>query len=215
MTNYLALLAAAVALSAGACSAADAPAAPAKAKPASAPAPANPAAPPAAVATHYVKAPAGSSLAFTFVQEGAASAGSFKQFTTELGYDEKNPAAGSLKVQVQIASIDTLDKDRNDTLAGADLFDTQKFPTAQYVANSFARRADGTLEAVGKLTLRGVTHDLRLPLKITRTATGLELSGSAAIKRLDYGVGQGDWKSTESVADEVKLQYKVALVQAK
>ena len=80
---------------------------------------------------------------------------------------------------------------------------------------SFAKRADGGLEAVGKLTLRGVTRDLRLPLKIIRTATGLELSGETAIKRLDYGVGQGEWKSTESVGDEVKLQYKVSLIKAK
>ena len=58
--------------------------------------------------------------------------------------------------------------------------------------------ADGGLEAVGKLTLRGVTHDLRLPLTIKPTADGLELSAKTAIKRLDYGVGQGDWKSTEA-----------------
>ncbi len=68
---------------------------------------------------------------------------------------------------------------------------------------------------MGKLTLRGVTHDLRLPLKIVKTATGLELSGETAIKRLDYGVGQGDWKATDGVGDEVKIQYKVALVKAK
>ncbi len=63
--------------------------------------------------------------------------------------------------------------------------------------------------------MRGVTHDLRLPLKIVPTAAGLELSGETAIKRLDYGVGQGEWKSTEGVGDEVKIQYKVALVKAK
>lgn len=169
----------------------------------------------AATAPRYVQAPAGSSLTFTFVQEGAASKGSFKQFATELGYDDKSPATGSLKVQIQVASVDTADKDRNEMLAGADLFDAQKFPAAQYVAESFAKGANGTLEAVGKLTLRGVTRDLRLPLKITRTASGLELSGETAIKRLDYGVGQGDWKSTESVGDEVKVQYKVSLIPAK
>jgi polyisoprenoid-binding protein YceI len=173
------------------------------------------AAPAAGAPPRYVQAPAGSTLTFTFVQEGAASKGSFRQFSTELAYDEKKQAQGSLKVQIQMASVDTEDKDRNDMIAGADLFDTQKFPAAQYTAGSFARSANGTLEAVGRLTLRGVTRDLRLPLKIVRTATGLELSGETAIKRLDYGVGQGDWKSTESVADEVKVQYKVSLIPAK
>lgn len=198
MTNYVPALAAVFCLVSGAASAAETPTT-AAAKTA---------------LPRYVQAPAGSSLTFTFVQEGAASKGSFKQFTTELRYDEKSPAAGSLNVKVQTATVDTQDKDRDEMITGVDLFDAQKYPAAQYVANSFAKRADGGLDAVGKLTLRGVTKDLRLPLKISRTATGLELSGEAAIKRLDYGVGQGDWQSTESVGDEVKLQYKVALVKA-
>jgi polyisoprenoid-binding protein YceI len=173
------------------------------------------AAPAAGAPPRYVQAPASSTLTFTFVQEGAASKGSFRQFSTELAYDEKAPTLGSLKVQIQMVSVDTEDKDRNDILAGADLFDAPKFPTAQYTAGSFAKGANGSLEAVGKLTLRGVTRDLRLPLKIVRTAMGLELSGETAIKRLDYGVGQGDWKSTESVGDEVQVQYKVSLIPAK
>jgi polyisoprenoid-binding protein YceI len=211
MTNYFAAMTAAAALVAGACSAADAPAPPATTKPAAAQA----AAPVAGGLPRYVQAPAGASLTFTFVQEGADSKGSFKQFTTELVFDEKSPATGSLKVQVQVASVDTQDKDRNEMITGSDLLDAQKFPTAQYVASAFAKNPDGSLVAVGKLTLRGVTRELRLPLKISRNATGLDLSGETAIKRLDFGVGQGDWKSTESVADEVKIQYKVSLVKAK
>ena len=166
-----------------------------------------------AASFNYTQGP-GSTLTFTFDQAGAASQGSFKQFTTELAYDEENLAASSLSVTVQIASLDTQDKDRDSTLAGADLFDTQTFPTATYVADSITRSSNGKLEAVGKLTLRGVTRDLRIPFVITPTATGLELTGEMSIKRLDYGVGQGEWQSTEWVGDTVKLQYKVALVEA-
>ena len=216
MTNYRISLAALAVLLTGACHAADTPATPrpAAAKPAAAPAAS--AAPVAAATTapRWIQAP-GSSLTFTFDQAGAASKGTFKQFNTELVYDEKSPTTGSLSVKVPIASIDTQDQERNDMLVGADLFDAQKYPTAQYTASSLAHTAAGGLEAVGKLTLRGVTKDLRLPLKIVPTASGLELSGATSIKRLDYGVGQGDWQSTEGVADEVKIQYKVALTRAK
>jgi polyisoprenoid-binding protein YceI len=199
MTNYVSAFAVSLCVLAGNTFAGDTPAAPASTTTA---------------LPRYVQAPAGSSLTFVFVQEGAASKGSFRQFTTELRYDEKAQAAGSLSVMVQTASVDTQDKDRDEMVTGPDLFDAQKFPTAQYVASAFTKRADGGLDAVGKLTLRGVTKDLRLPLKIVRTAAGLALSGEAAIKRLDFGVGQGDWQSTESVGDEVKLQYKVMLVKA-
>jgi polyisoprenoid-binding protein YceI len=117
-------------------------------------------------------------------------------------------------VTIQIASLDTQDKDRDSTLASADFFDTQKFPAAQYVATSLAQRAGGGLEAVGKLTVRGVTRDLRVPLTLRATTGGLALTGQVSLKRLDYGVGQGEWKSTEWIGDEVKLQYNVALVKA-
>lgn len=217
MTNYFVLLAAAAVLSSAACSAADPPAprpsttppAPAPAKPAGASIAAAPAGT-SSSAANYRQA-AGASLAFSFMQAGAENHGSFRQFSTTFTWDEKNPAACKLEVTVQTASLDTQDKDRNDTMAGPDLLDARKFPTARYSAGSCARRADGGTEAVGKLTLHGVTKDLRVPLAVKPVASGLELSGEVTIKRLAFGVGQGDWNSTESVGDDVKLQYKVPL----
>src|SRR6187551_766579 len=103
MTNYILALTASAALVTGACHAADSPA---TSKPAAA---ASAAAASANSLPHWVQAPAGSSLTFTFDQGGAASKGSFKQFTTELVYDEKSPAVGRLDVKIQIASIDTQD----------------------------------------------------------------------------------------------------------
>jgi polyisoprenoid-binding protein YceI len=195
-TSYRARLGACVLLAAAVCSGADAPAGK-----------------PAATAARYVQAK-GASLTFAFVQAGAENSGAFRQFATELQYDADQLAASSLKVTVQIASLDTQDKDRDTELLGADLFDAKQFPTAQFVASSFAKGANGGVEAVGKLTLRGVTRDLRLPLSIHSTANGVEISGETTLRRLEYGVGQGDWKSTEWVGDEVKLQYKVPLAKA-
>ncbi|HTU64698.1 MAG TPA: YceI family protein [Steroidobacteraceae bacterium] len=223
MTNYLVSLAT-LALFAGSASAQSGAQSGQPGKPSAAAKPASAAPAPAATATatpaaakpavtlpHYVQA-AGSSLGFAFEQAGAQSNGAFRQFTTKFDYDEKNLAASRLDVTVQIGSLDTQDKDRDDTLKSADLFDAAKFPTATFVASSLARGASG-VEAVGKLTIRNVTKDLRLPLGIKPTASGLELSGSVTIKRLDYGVGQGEWKSTESAGDPVKITYKVVMAK--
>ena len=222
MTNYIASLAAGALLFTAACSAGEGPAP----KPATAPAanpevpkppavPAAPKPPPApGMLPRYVQAKDAGSLEFDFVQAGAASQGRFRQFTTELQYDEQQLAASRLEVTVQIASLDTQDKDRDDTLKSAELLDAGKFPTAQYHATSFARRGNG-VEAVGKLTLHGVTRTLRIPLTSRKAADGVEISGETTIKRLDYGVGQGDWKSTEWVGDEVKLRYRGPLTRAK
>ncbi len=220
MTNYLAILGATLSLFAAACHASQDTAKPAAVKPAAA-APAS-AATPAAAATPATGAPprytqnaAKSSLKFTFEQAGAAASGNFKKFTTVLIYDEKNLAASSLNVRVEIASVDTQEPERDAMLKDADLFNAAKYPAATFVASSLAKRADGGLEAVGKLTIRDTTHDLRLPLTLKPTADGLELSGKTAIKRLDYGVGQGEMKATDSVGDEVKIEYVVSLVRSR
>lgn len=192
MTNYITLLAASALTVGGACAAA---------------------ATPAGSVPHFAQAPGTGSLTFTFMQAGAENRGSVKQFHTEMVYGE-DLAACALEVTVQMTSLDTQDKDRDDTLAGPDLLDTKKHPTARYVADSFAK-ANGRLEAVGKLTLRGVTRDLRIPLTLRAAGNGYELSGEVTIERLDFGIGQGEWQSTEWVGDEVKLQYKVPLSRSK
>ena len=40
------------------------------------------------------------------------------------------------------------------------------------------------------------------------------LTGKTTIHRLDFGVGQGDWKSTEWVGTDVTVSYNVRLVAA-
>jgi len=219
MTNYLAILGATLSLFAAACHASQDTAKPAAVKPAAA-APASAATPAATTPAtgappRYAQNAAKSSLKFTFEQAGAAASGNFKKFTTVLIYDEKNLAASSLNVRVEIASVDTQEPERDAMLKDADLFNAAKYPAATFAASSLAKRADGGLEAVGKLTIRDTTHDLRLPLTLKPTPDGLELSGKTAIKRLDYGVGQGEMKATDSVGDEVKIEYAVSLVRSR
>jgi polyisoprenoid-binding protein YceI len=220
MSNYLAILGVTLSLSAAACHASQDSGKLAAAKPA-ATAPAISAAPAAAAAPataapalpRYTQNAAKSSLKFTFEQAGAAASGSFKKFTTVLLYDDKNLAASSLNVRVEIASLDTQEQERDGMLKDAELFNAAKYPAATFAASSLAKRADGGLEAVGKLTIRDITHNLRLPLILKPTPEGFDLSGKIAIKRLDYGVGQGEWKATDSVGDEVKIEYTVSLVR--
>lgn len=162
----------------------------------------------------YTQAAAGNSLQFTFTQLDAASAGDFKKFSTVLVFDENNLAGSSLHVTVDVGSLDTQDGERDGALKGADLFNAQQFPSATFSATSLSKSATGGFLAKGKLTLRGVTKDLALPLTLKPISNGVELTGATTIKRLDFGVGQGDWKSTDSVGDAVKIEYKVNLVRA-
>ncbi len=171
----------------------------------------------AADAPSYVLDPAKSSLEFSFTQAGAANKGKFTRFPVSFTFSPDAPSAGRLSVTIEVASLDTGDKERDDTLRGADLFAVAKYPQAQYLATQFAKTASG-YEAIGKLPIRGVTHDARVPFTF-RTASEAGgnvgyMVGKTTIKRLDYGVGQGDWKATDQVGDEVGVSFALRLVPA-
>ena len=169
----------------------------------------------AETATHYVLDPAKSTLQFTFTQAGAKNQGRFRSFPVTFDFSPANPAAGHLEVTVEMSSVDTGDKERDDTLHSDDLFAVTKFPQAHFSATRFNKTANG-FEAVGKLTIRGVTHDLTVPFTFrTATENGAAagyMDGRTSIKRLDYGVGQGDWKATDQLANDVGVSFALRLI---
>jgi len=179
---------------------------------------ADPAEPPAAAATatatHYVLDPAKSSLEFGFLQAGAKNKGRFKQFAVSFDFSSANLGAGRLDVTVEMNSVDTGDEERDTTVRGTDLFSVAKFPQAHFTASQINKTAAG-YEAVGKLTIRGVTRDMRVPFTFrTATENGAAagyMSGKTSLRRLDYGVGQGDWKATDQVGDEVDVSFALRL----
>ena len=155
-------------------------------------------------------ADATSRLEFTGVQAGAPFKGVFHQFTAAVDFDPAALATARIEVTIDMNSVDSGDKDRDGTMRGADIFDVAHFPSAHYVTRSVTRTATG-FSAVGALTLHGVTKDVPIEFKFAPAGAGATLNGTADLKRLDFGVGRGDWKSTEWVADAVKIVFSLNL----
>src|SRR5579863_1930287 len=168
-------------------------------------------------APHYTLDQAKSSLEFAFTQAGALNKGHFGRFPVTMDFSADNLAASRLEVAVDVNSLDTGDKDRDDTLRGADLLSVSKFPQAQFSAAQIVKTATG-FEASGKLTIRGVTRDTRVPFSFrTASEQGAAvgyMSGKVTIRRLDFGVGQGEWKATDQVGNEVTVSFALRLISA-
>jgi len=167
--------------------------------------------------THYSLDQAKSSLEFAFTQAGAVNKGRFGRFPVTVDFSAANLAASRLEVSVEVTSLDTGDKDRDDTLRGAELFAVAKFPQAHFSAARIVKIAAG-FEAQGKLTIRGVTRDARVPFTF-RTASEhgaavAYMAGKLSIRRLDFGVGQGEWQATDQVGNEVTVSFALRLAAA-
>jgi polyisoprenoid-binding protein YceI len=164
----------------------------------------------AAAAATFSADPQQSRLEFVGVQAGAEFKGVFHKFTAAVEFAPDSLASSHFDVQIELNSVDSMDKDRDTAIRGADIFDVAHWPTAHYVTRSFTKTATG-FSAVGALTLRGVTKDVPIDFQFSQSANGAKLEGNAKLKRLDFGAGQGDWKSTEWVADAVKVSFILAL----
>jgi polyisoprenoid-binding protein YceI len=166
---------------------------------------------------HYLSDQAQSLLEFAFKQAGAENKGKFTRFPVKFDFSPDNLGGSRLEVTVDMNSLDTGDKERDDTLRGADLFNVAKFPQAHFLATQFAKTANG-YEAIGKLTIRDATRDARLPFTFrSGGAAGASFAymiGRTTLKRLDYGVGQGDWKATDQVGNDVVVSFSVRLAPA-
>jgi polyisoprenoid-binding protein YceI len=154
--------------------------------------------------------PAPSRLEFVGVQAGAEFKATFHKFTAAIDFAPDALANSHFDVEIDLNSVDSMDKDRDKTMRGSDIFDVAHFPTAHYVTRSFTKTAAG-YSAVGALTMHGVTKDVPIDFQFVTSPGGAKLEGTAKLKRLDFGVGQGDWKSTEWVPDAVKVAFSLVL----
>jgi len=164
----------------------------------------------AAAGASYTSDPQQSRLEFVGVQAGAEFKGVFHKFTSNVDFAPEALATSRIDVQIDMNSVDSLDKDRDTTIRGKDVFDVAHNPTAHYITKSITKTATG-FSAVGALTLRGITKDVPIEFQFANQAAGAKLSGSAKLNRLDFGVGQGDWKSTDTVGDAVKINFSFVL----
>ena len=161
-------------------------------------------------ATQWTLQPKESKLTFVGTQAGAEFEGTFERFTADIKFDPQDLAGSRFDVKIDMASANTRDSERDDTIKSDDLFAVKQFPSAHYVADRFAAKGS-KFTATGKLTIRNVTRDVPIEFTFEKKNGNAWLKGTAQLKRLDFGVGQGDWKDTSTVANEVKVNFALLL----
>jgi polyisoprenoid-binding protein YceI len=83
--------------------------------------------------------------------------GRFNDFSGRFSYDEKNPSAAKVSLDIKPASVDSNHAERDKHLRGEEFLYVDKYPTAKFVSTSYQESSDGKGTLKGDLTLRGVT----------------------------------------------------------
>lgn len=152
-------------------------------------------------------------LQFVATQAGAKFTGSFRKFAVRLDFDPAGPADGSLDVTVDLGSADTADAERDGILKGAEFFWTDRHPQTRFHTSRFRRQGEHW-RADGELSLRGVARPVTVLFTLAGQSGQLAMKGTATLRRLEFGVGQGEWATTEWIGDVVEIRFDLELTPA-
>lgn len=150
-----------------------------------------------------------SSVIITFKQLNVPVDARFKKFNAQISYDAAKPETSTANVDIDVTSFDLGDTDYNKEVMKKEWFNAAQFPKATFVSSQIKPGAAGKLNVTGKLTIKGKTSDVSFPLNVKKEGTSQVFEGALPIKRLTYNIGEGEWKDTGMVADEVTIKFRV------
>ncbi|WP_374244178.1 YceI family protein [Zoogloea sp.] len=150
-----------------------------------------------------------STLAFSSKQMGVPVPGSFKRFTSQIGFDPAKPTAAHTTLEIDLASIDAGSKDANDEVVGKQWFNVKAFPTAKFVSTGVRALGGNKYEALGKMTIKGQTRDVVAPFTFRQEGASGVFDGGFVLKRMDFGIGEGPWADVSAVANEIDIKFHV------
>jgi polyisoprenoid-binding protein YceI len=120
--------------------------------------------------------------------------GRFNKFSGQFSYDEKNPDAAKISVNIDPASVDSNHAERDKHLRSKDFLNVATYPTAKFVSTSYHETGDGKAILKGDFTLHGVTKNITI--NVQQIGHGPDpwggyrrgFTGSTMLTLKDYGI---------------------------
>ena len=120
--------------------------------------------------------------------------GRFNTFSGSFEYDQRNPDAASITVDIDTASIDSNHAERDKHLRDDEFLNVEKHPKARFVSNSYRDLGNDKGELKGELTLNGVTRPITID--VTHIGAGMDpwggyrrgFEGRTSFALADFGI---------------------------
>ncbi|WP_353721844.1 YceI family protein [Dyadobacter sp. 676] len=130
--------------------------------------------------------------------------GTFEAPRGEAVFDEKSPQSASFDVRIAANTFKTNNNTRDRDMKSDKYFWVEKYPDIHFRSSKVEKKGD-KYQATGTLTMRDVSKSVALPFDAKKNADGsYSLTSTFEINRLDYKIGEKDWKLKDIVT--VNLQ---------
>jgi len=144
--------------------------------------------------------------------------GQFSSYRADVHLDEENPAASTIRLEIDTASIDSGNADRDGHLRTPDFFDVETYPTIVFQSTKVEKVDDDVYTLIGDLTIKDKTRPVSAEFELTGTTTDpwgnfrLGFEGRTTVNRRDWGLV---WnmpldKGGVLVSEKVKLEFDIS-----
>jgi len=165
--------------------------------------------------------PAHSTIGFSVRHFFTPVKGRFSEYEVAFEFDPESPETSSVRVVIDVSSVDT-NKDRRDNhLQSTDFFDAESFPSITFESTSIEAQSATQFTVTGDLTIRDVTREVEMPVALLgvqdipedmQEMYGSQVAsfeGELTIDRADYDVGSGRWAENTVVGSDVTIQITI------
>jgi polyisoprenoid-binding protein YceI len=164
-----------------------------------------------------------STIGFQVHQFLGTTNGKFTRFSGSIELDRQHPEHSSVSARIQVSSIDTRIKKRDDHLRSPEFFNVAKFPEMTFKSRSVKQTGPQSGDIAGDLTLHGVTKPITLHVKLATPLTG-EVSlqrtrwevTTEPLKRRDFGLMfSGATEAVSGISQDVAIKIEIEAVNSR
>jgi polyisoprenoid-binding protein YceI len=163
----------------------------------------------------WVTDKAASRLTFRGAVSGQNFDGVFKKWDAQIAFDPKDLKASHATVTIDIGSVVTGDPTRDQMLPTPDWFSAQKFPQATFITSAITQTGPDHYQAIGDLKIRGASRHVVMPFTLSIVKDIAKMDGSLTINRGEFGIGQGQFASPDTVAANVTIMVRLTAKQGR
>lgn len=145
---------------------------------------------------------------FTIAFKSKDPSGEFKKAKGTIKFDENDLANAKFDLTIDVNSINTGNSMQNKKAQTSEWFEAEKYPTIKFVSSKVEKSGDN-YSITGKLTMKGVTKEKKIPATVSKSGNDLTFSGKFTVNRIDYGVGH----KSDAVPDIMNISYSIPVTE--
>ncbi|VAW31263.1 hypothetical protein MNBD_CHLOROFLEXI01-3933 [hydrothermal vent metagenome] len=147
--------------------------------------------------------------------------GRFETFSGSVNFDEANPINTSVNIEVDLASLNTREEQRDEHLKSPDFFDVENHPTMRFVSSRVEQVDEQNGRLYGNLTIKGISKEIVLDVAYAGTAkspwggVSAGFSARGVINRKEWGLTYNQVLETGGVliGEKINIEIELELAQ--